>query len=153
MRLILSISFSLYLFAYAQNNYMYIEKSNGQIITYSISEIKELTFIGIPSTIHESKFIENVFSSFLLYQNYPNPFNPTTNIKYTIPNTGMVVINVYNINGSLVKTLVNNIQEAGEHITFWDATDNYGRKVSSGTYFCQILFENNSLVKKIIFIK
>lgn len=73
-----------------------------------------------------------------LSSNYPNPFNPTTTLKYALPNTSDVELNIYNIQGTLIRTLVNGLENAGEHQVVWDATDDYGHAVPSGIYIYQL---------------
>ncbi|MEM1093587.1 MAG: Ig-like domain-containing protein [Bacteroidota bacterium] len=68
--------------------------------------------------------------SFALGQNYPNPFNPTTRIRYTLPQTGAVTLQVYDSQGRLVRTLVDGVIPAGEHHAMLDA-----RNLPSGVYF------------------
>jgi len=70
-----------------------------------------------------------------LNQNYPNPFNPETSIEYGLPIAGKVTISIYDINGKLVRNLINEWQSAGNHSSEWDGRDNNGAKVSSGVYF------------------
>ncbi|MBN1447417.1 MAG: proprotein convertase P-domain-containing protein [Bacteroidetes bacterium] len=72
--------------------------------------------------------------NFEITQNYPNPFNPTTNIAFNVPADANVSIRVYDMLGREVATLVNGFQSAGNYITTWDATNNYGQIVSSGVY-------------------
>ena len=76
---------------------------------------------------------------FELSQNYPNPFNPTTNIRYRLPTKSEVKIEIYNILGHKVATLVNEIREPGVHTVNWDASF-----MASGLYLYQILIENES---------
>ena len=71
---------------------------------------------------------------FSLSQNYPNPFNPTTNIKFTLPETIDVRLEVYNIAGQRVATLVNTQMNAGEHVVAFD-----GRALASGVYIYRII--------------
>jgi hypothetical protein len=71
---------------------------------------------------------------FSLSQNYPNPFNPTTNIKFTLPETIDVRLEVYNIAGQRVSTLVNTQMNAGEHVVAFD-----GRALASGVYIYRII--------------
>jgi hypothetical protein len=74
-----------------------------------------------------------------LEQNYPNPFNARTAIVYHLPNIGAqpapVKLTVYNALGRLVKTLVNERQQPGEHVAYWDGLNESGQTVSSGVYF------------------
>jgi hypothetical protein len=71
--------------------------------------------------------------SFKLSQNYPNPFNPTTTIGYDVPVAGGIVqIRVYNVNGQLVRTLVNAFRAAGRYEISWNGTDAHSTPVASG---------------------
>ena len=90
----------------------------------------------------------NLPSEFTLEQNYPNPFNPTTNILYSIPSEGMVELIVYDVLGRNVKTLVNEIQTAGNHTVTLKGYD-----LSSGVYFYRLNYSGYSLVKKMMLIK
>jgi hypothetical protein len=67
--------------------------------------------------------------------NYPNPFNPTTNIKFSLKADSKVTLNIYNIRGQKVKTLINDNMEAGYHTIVWNGRDDSGKSVSSGVYF------------------
>ncbi|MFC1490328.1 Ig-like domain-containing protein [Candidatus Latescibacterota bacterium] len=78
----------------------------------------------------------DVPEGFSLSANSPNPFNPTTTITYTVPayNTDHVSLNIYDIRGALIRTLVNEIGRPGVHSVVWDCNDNNGNLVSSGVY-------------------
>jgi hypothetical protein len=83
-----------------------------------------------------SKTIEvdiNDVKKFELSQNYPNPFNPTTTIQFQLPTTGMVKLTLYNILGQEIKTLVNEVKDAGTHTLNFDASD-----LNSGVYVYKI---------------
>jgi hypothetical protein len=75
---------------------------------------------------------------YTLSQNYPNPFNPTTSIKYALPVDSKVTIEVYNLLGQRVQTLVSENVEAGYHVAEWDGTGNLGQQLGSGTYFLKL---------------
>ena len=75
-------------------------------------------------------------SGFVLRQNYPNPFNPTTSIPFSLNEASQVRIEVYNIQGQLVREVANGMHGPGEHQVLWDGRDAYGRQVPSGTYLC-----------------
>jgi len=70
-----------------------------------------------------------------LSQNYPNPFNPTTQISYSLPNSGHVTLSIYNVIGQIVKVIVDAVEPAGYRQVDWDGTDQAGREVASGVYF------------------
>ena len=91
--------------------------------------------------------------TFVLNQNYPNPFNPSTSISYTIPNKNSVSLNIYDVNGSLVRNLVNKNLEPGSYTVSWDGTNFYGSKVSAGMYFYTIQTGSFVSTQKMIFLK
>lgn len=73
-----------------------------------------------------------------LYQNYPNPFNPATEIKFALPENGHVIINIYNLAGKKIRTLLDEQRTAGYHTISWDGKDESGHDVASGIYFYRI---------------
>ncbi len=73
-----------------------------------------------------------------LHQNYPNPLNPETIIPYDLPENIFVNITIYDLLGRQVKTLVNQVQNAGFNSIQWNATNDYGEPVSAGIYLYQI---------------
>ena len=86
-------------------------------------------------------------------QNYPNPFNPETRIEYGLPKAGQVVINIYDINGHVVRNLISEHQSAGNHSVKWNARDNNGTKVVSGIYFYYFKAGDYSQTLKMILMK
>ena len=93
--------------------------------------------------------------AFGLAQNFPNPFNPSTTISYDIPEgkEAQVVLNVYNMRGQLVRTLVDEVKSEGSYQVQWDGADNYGRRVSSGVYFYRIKAGDFSQTRKMVILK
>ncbi|MFQ5769748.1 MAG: T9SS type A sorting domain-containing protein [bacterium] len=84
-----------------------------------------------------------------LLQNYPNPFNPTTTILYSIPNTDVVTLKVYDLLGREVQTLVNQFQKAGTHSINFNAS-----MYSSGVYFYKLYLRNRLVkTKKMVLIQ
>ena len=126
----------------AQADSMFVEKMDGTIRAYPLSSIKQISFSGVPTSAQERELMQTALSSFAVYQNYPNPFNPTTTIQYDIPHSGEVTIAIYDIQGRLVRPMANHTEQAGRHTVTWDARNNVGTIVSSGTYFCRIDFNS-----------
>jgi hypothetical protein len=85
---------------------------------------------------------------FELSQNYPNPFNPSTQINYTLPQSGQVTLKIFNVLGMEVATLYSGVQDAGRHEIVFDAG-----KLSSGVYFYRLTAANVSMTRKMIFMK
>ncbi|NOZ73996.1 MAG: T9SS type A sorting domain-containing protein [FCB group bacterium] len=90
---------------------------------------------------------------FALRQNYPNPFNPVTTLEYALPRETAVVLQIYDIRGQVVKTLVNRSQPAGYQAIIWDGTDDAGRPVSSGMYIYRITAGSFTDTKKLMLLK
>ncbi len=86
-------------------------------------------------------------------QNSPNPFNPTTTISYSIPADSRVVLNVYNIKGQLVKRLVDEHIERGQHQAIWNGNDETGKRVSSGVYLYRLESCGKKITKKCLLLK
>jgi hypothetical protein len=92
-------------------------------------------------------------NSFVLDQNYPNPFNPTTYIQYSLPTKTKVEMNIYNLLGANLRTLVNTEQPAGNYLVLWDGIDDMGRRVGSGIYFYKLKVGNQILMRKMTLIR
>jgi len=97
--------------------------------------------------------IKEIPAQFAISQNYPNPFNPTTSIKFAIPENVNVNLEVYNMLGQKVKTLINGEQEAGYYTVNWDGTNEFGSKVSSGIYIYRIIAGKNVSTMKMNLLK
>ena len=85
--------------------------------------------------------------------NYPNPFNPTTMIKFGLHEDQNVTLNVYNVKGEKVRTLVQGELEAGYHDVLWNGKDNSAKTVSSGVYFYKMKAGKYTSVKRMILMK
>jgi FlgD Ig-like domain len=139
--------------SFAQTDSMIVEKTDGTIQGYPIYLINQITFSGVLTGVKEQELMHSVLSTFTLYQNYPNPFNPSTTIQYNMPKSGNVEARIFDMQGRLVRTLIKSYQQAGTHSLVWNSRSNSGSVVASGTYFCQVLFNGNAFVKKLVFIK
>ncbi len=91
--------------------------------------------------------------TFELSQNYPNPFNPETKIRFQLPNAGRVALKVFDVLGREVRTLVDERKEAGFHVVTWDSRDNFGRQVSSGVYYYQIITDGFRETRRMLLLK
>jgi hypothetical protein len=92
-------------------------------------------------------------NAFQLYQNYPNPFNPTTNIEFLLSKSGQVRIEVFNILGQKVRTLVDEHLRAGYKVVDWDGRDDSGKEASSGIYFYRIKTSEFSQTQKMVLLR
>ena len=90
---------------------------------------------------------------FALAQNYPNPFNPSTTIEFALPERSTVVLEVFNILGQRVRTLLDEDLPAGEHSLLWNGDFENGRPCPSGIYFYRLRTGDHSLVRKMALVK
>lgn len=88
-----------------------------------------------------------------LAQNNPNPFNPTTMIGYTLPSRAPVTLQIFDVAGRLVTTLVNETRDAGRYSTVWNGLSSRGDQVGSGVYFYRLSAGNDTITKKMVLLK
>jgi hypothetical protein len=91
--------------------------------------------------------------SLTLSQNYPNPFNPSTVIPFYLPERGRVVLEVFDVSGHRVRTLVDGDRSGGWHNEKWDGLDGSGSPVSSGIYFYQLKSGKKELSRKMLLMR
>ncbi|MFC2088999.1 T9SS type A sorting domain-containing protein [Calditrichota bacterium] len=124
----------------ANETYVYKLESvsvNGEI------ELQQLVKVTIP-----------VPKEYVLFNNHPNPFNPVTNLKFQLPDQSQVSVTIYDIQGHLVKKLLNNqTYTAGEHTAQWDATDDVGQRVATGMYIYRFTAGSYQTIGKMILMK
>jgi chitinase len=109
-----------------------------------LQAIKNALHNGITGTEGTGELPEQ----FTLGQNYPNPFNPTTTIEFSLPNSAQVELNIYNVIGEKVATLVDQNLSAGLHNVSWDASN-----MPSGVYLYRLSAGKNVMVKKMVLSK
>mgnify|MGYP006168891039 CR=1 FL=1 len=91
--------------------------------------------------------------SFQLNQNYPNPFNPITSISYQVQLSGDVTLNIYDILGNKIKTLIDEPKAIGDYEIKWNGTNQIGDRLSSGQYFYQLKIGDFVSTKKMVLLK
>jgi hypothetical protein len=116
---------------------------------FEITEAVPVT-VGIDG---EGSSVTYLSSNYQLMQNYPNPFNPETIIEYRVPKRGRVELNIYNMLGQKIRTLVNDDMPAGTYQVFWNGRDDSGNMVATGIYLYQLRGQNASITKKLMFLK
>jgi len=125
----------------------YIEWDYPYMYLFTSSNIKVYSYEIVGITDKEQT------STTLVLSVHPNPFNPQTTIGYSLVTPAHVSIGVYNIRGQLVKTLVNDAQDAGEHTVCWNGRDNAGRTCSGGVYLCRLNTAGATVTKKMLLLK
>ncbi|MHB9030794.1 MAG: T9SS type A sorting domain-containing protein [Candidatus Latescibacterota bacterium] len=121
--------------------------AEGIILSLSRSASKVLTLTAVKT---ESTGIgeNNAPAAFGITAIHPNPFNPATTIDYTVPASGMVKVQVYNLNGQLIATIDDGLKSAGRHSAVWNAGGN-----ASGVYIVQVTAGEKRNMRKITLVK
>ena len=88
-----------------------------------------------------------------LHNAYPNPFNPTTSISYQVQLSGDVTLNIYDVLGNRIKTLIDEPKAIGDYEIKWDGTNQMGEILSSGQYFYQLKIGDFVSTKKMVLLK
>lgn len=127
------------------NNYGFTASAGSEPLNLGIHPWNECPLLSS----NENLLIPDKFS----YKAYPNPFNPYINIGYALPIAELVNLNIINLLGQKVRTLVNTTQTPGEYYYTWDGKDINGVSLQSGIYFAVINRESGRDVLKITFLK
>jgi len=134
------------------------------ILTHPTSGLRQLGEIEVditdPLTVkHADTKYDNLVSvagiphTFMVYKNYPNPFNPETLIKFTLPEKNHVRIEIFNVFGQKIRTLIDADVNAGYHSIVWNGKNDLKVPASSGTYFFRVSTENDVRYVKTLLIR
>ena len=124
-----------------------VYKGNGYVST-DTDKVRDAISAALDSIGTSSEREFSLPSSIQLHQNYPNPFNPTTSIGFSLNQSGMVSLKVYDLLGKHIATLVDEVRPAGEYVEHWNASD-----VPSGIYLYRLRSGDQSLTRKMTLIK
>jgi uncharacterized delta-60 repeat protein len=125
-------------------------ESQGDGTDYDYCTIK---YFQTPSDVKEESGERQRPSEFVLSQNYPNPFNPTTKIEFTLAKSGFVTLQIYDVLGRKVRTLVSEELSSGYKSVIWDGKNDDGKDLASGVYFYQLKVGDFSEPKKMLLLK
>ncbi len=126
--------------------------SNGETVFYTYTLVRGGVEGGFAQEV-QAKFESGLPKVFALNGNYPNPFNPMTNISFDLPQSTHVRLNIYDVSGRLVKTLVDEVRPAATHTVLWDGTNGRGARVASGVYYYQVQTDSQTATSKMLLIK
>ena len=156
---------------FAELNLLYAKwKSSKNKSNLAPSGTGSMNFIGDTEYLHKRK---NLLSQLLKYTsddddddpetipekfefslgNYPNPFNPETIIRFSIPEDSNVKLEIFNIRGQRVRTLVNENLMRGNHQAVWNGIDENGRSVGSGIYMYRLQSEKQTMTRRMVLLK
>jgi photosystem II stability/assembly factor-like uncharacterized protein len=105
-------------------------------------------FLGTQNSVGVAEGEAQQAGSFALYDNYPNPFNPSTTIRFQLPRTARATLQVFNLRGQLVRTLVDGVRNAGEHEVQFNA-----ERLASGMYLYRLMYNGQVQTKRMLLIK
>lgn len=119
----------------------------------SARSLIDALFRGIPGG-SDGKDAASVPDELILGQNYPNPFNPSTEVKFSLSEAATVTLEIFNVLGQRVNTLIDGrVLQPGAHTVEWRGDDSGGQKVSSGIYFCRLEAGTKTATKKMMLLK
>ncbi|HSG28806.1 MAG TPA: FlgD immunoglobulin-like domain containing protein, partial [Candidatus Krumholzibacterium sp.] len=97
--------------------------------------------------------VPGVPEAYALYQNVPNPFNPVTTIRFDLPKAGQVRLDIYNVKGELVSTVVDGHMSEGHREVRWTGTNGQGMGVASGIYFYRLVAGDFVRTRKMVLLR
>ncbi len=134
-----------------QHEYSYVDES---VVSgtweYRLKDMSTDGEVGYSSAVRVSI---NLVTTWQLEQNYPNPFNPQTTIRFALPAESQTTLTIYDLQGKLINTLVNELEPAGQYDITWDATDMSGNRVPSGIYFYRLTAGEFSESRRMILLR
>ena len=133
-----------------QMRFVAADEGDGSLVEAAIDDV---AIIATSSTSAVGEGDLQVAMVPVLGQNVPNPFNPSTEISFNLPQSGRASLKVFNVKGSLVRTLVDEDLPAGSQRVVWDGSDANSQPVASGVYFYRLETANGALDKRMLLIK
>ena len=129
---------------------MIVHTTSGDQI-FDISDIEQITFDSTGTCIDIVEFLSKVPIQFL--KNFPNPFNPVTEIQFELNQGGKVKVEIFNVKGQKVKTILNEYLEQGKHNLIWNGNGENKNRVASGVYFYKVSCNGKEKINKMIMMK
>jgi uncharacterized delta-60 repeat protein len=136
------------------SNNVYVTGWSAQNLSYPYNyDYATIKYVQTPSGVDDETEDRERPSEFVLSQNYPNPFNPSTKIEFTLAKSGFVTLQIYDVLGRKVRTLVSEELSSGYKSVNWDGKNEEGKDVASGVYFYQLKVGDFSEPKKMLLLK
>jgi hypothetical protein len=133
------------------------DRMNGSVWFGGYDGVSEITPIVIPGYINlmQNRISEGepTVELFSLSQNYPNPFNSSTGIEFSLPQSGLVSLVIYDIQGREIRRLLDSNLEAGSHSVIWNGLNDDSRPVSSGIYFYRLVSKNSTQTNRMTLLR
>jgi len=139
--------------ALGQSYDLTVHLSSGESVVMPLDDILRIEFTGIFSGVEEPVGLATAVHALLLLQNYPNPSRPSTTIEYEIPAEANVSVRIFDLQGALVRELLQETQSAGRHRVIWDGTAASGAPVASGMYVYAVECGGQGLSQRLILVR
>lgn len=123
------------------------DPENNRVTNISMYNLKTFTYETTENGLIIVPELEQALS------NYPNPFNPHTIISYILKSDTKVRLEIFNIKGQKVKTLLNETQDRGEQVILWNGKDDNDKSVSSGVYLYKLKTDYDNIVRRMVLLK
>ena len=142
--------------SHRQVQFTYFFPERKQMIQYAASGIWVYDF---DYTVSEGEDIDLSLARSELLGNYPNPFNPETTIRFNVGNAFIrsesihISIDIYNIRGQKVRSLLDGLYESGSHTVVWDGKDDNGQELGSGVYLYRMVAGEERSVRRMVLLK
>ncbi len=131
--------------------FMDVTAQPGKTYSYRLSDVNIKGYVTVNAKL--SITLDALPECTELLPACPNPFNPVTKISYQLATTGPVEISVYDLMGRKVSTLLNQEQNAGNYILYWNGKDDSGRQAASGTYILRMIAEDVTKIQKVLLMR
>jgi hypothetical protein len=141
------------IFSMNRTNTIRIQHKDGSQTESLITNLDMITFVSVPPSGSYEKPSQIVNTTFALRQNYPNPFNPSTTIEYELPESGRVLIQIFDVKGQLVRILESGNRFSGRHRVIWDGKNGDLQRVASGVYLYRMHYGNSVQMRKLLLLK
>lgn len=129
------------------------DTGNPTRIHAAVDELRLFTAGDVSTSVADAEEGRDAPRTFTLAQNRPNPFNPLTTIAYDVGRKGSVALQVFDVRGRRVRTLVDGVQAAGTYRVTWDGKDERGRPAGSGVYFYRLESADGGITKKMTLLR
>lgn len=139
-------------YGYTQTKYMRVNKADGSNVLFPINEIHNIKFIDLVGIEDYGKW-KDVLITFNKLKCYPNPFGSDVTIEYETPEIGIVILTIFDTNGSMIYRNQIKDQPAGKHTFVWNGKSLNDQILPPGVYHCTVSFMNYNLYDKVILIK
>jgi hypothetical protein len=117
---------------------------------FAADQVHTITESGGPTA---APIVTDAAMRLALHSTFPNPFLRETTIRFDLPSRGHVQLDVIDVTGRRIRTLVRGLEDAGAHSVRWDGMDEHGRPTAPGMYFCRLGTEEGSIARKLLHVR